>query len=529
MWLLGTAVSAATAGYLGLLSTNRNQAYFAVMIAFYAVLLALLPSTARLVTRGRAVVLAYSISLGYGLAILGLSLYSFQHEIHIRGDTALFIQSVWWSLHGLPLFNTIEGTSHLGVHESLFLFAAVPFSAVLHPYLVLFLLEAFSLAASGIILFHIARGNLDSLSALFLLVAFLLYPAFQYPFGDFYEAVLAPPFLLLLYWAVTNRRYIVAALACVALLSVKESFAPAVTLMGVFFLVNRRRGPGAMLVVGGLVGLAAAQLLIVPYFRFSYLAFRTGSSAGPFVDSPSFSQFGTTPAQIALHIFTRPDITLATVAQIGKGPYLIELLAPYLFVFVFGSAAFVIGLSDLAITLLSNRPDATAPFLGGERFGMAIGVAASISTILTLGWLRRKSMLDQPRTQLLTSAMACITLALVPLWLNAALLKPVPGAREVPGLLQRVGPDAPVAVPYWIAARFAERPIVLTPEVDPVPIIVRCSRYVVIDRQKDNTALVKAMRGKGFIRAMSGEEFAVWRAPQAPSCSATSRPWTGRS
>src|SRR6266496_3234645 len=187
-WLVGTFTILSSTTLLRLFVTRGNMVYQLSLIAGLGLWLCfIVPWSSRIIlTRRMGNIVALAFSSSYALGNFLLARYSIAHFIRVKGDLAIFLQSLWWTLHGLPLFNTIDGTSHLGVHSAFILFALVPIYGLWKSPLVLVLVQALALGSAAYIFFRIARQRLDDFSALLLLLVFLLFPAYQYDFGDFY-------------------------------------------------------------------------------------------------------------------------------------------------------------------------------------------------------------------------------------------------------------------------------------------------------------------------------------------------------
>jgi hypothetical protein len=93
------------------------------------------------------------------------------------GDTAIFEQALWNTIHGNGiLVSTLEGGSHLAVHNSPFLLLLALGYALLPNTLYLFATQTLAVLGSGWLLFKIAEPRLPSLCGVLLATAFLVHP-----------------------------------------------------------------------------------------------------------------------------------------------------------------------------------------------------------------------------------------------------------------------------------------------------------------------------------------------------------------
>jgi len=524
VWGIGVAVILGSTLALQLWATRKTALYEAlVVVAFSVWLWGVLPRLCALTApKSLPTAVALALTGGYIGADFLAARHAITHAVRIKGDFAIFMQSLWWTLHGLPLFNTLEGTSHLGVHASFLLLALVPLYALWPSPLLLVLVQAVALGLGGLVVYRIARRYLDPLASLCLLAVFLLYPAYHYDFGDFYESSLAPPLIALTLDSALRGRYRAFAVWSLLLLSVKETFPLMLVLFGVYLLLARRWRPGLGAILLGGAWLYGAQAVVIPLFRRTYAVFPT-----VFTPTAFFAQFGGSPAAILRNVVMEPAVTAATVLQPGKPAYLLSLVAPYLIVGFAGSLLWIVALPELAISLLSeSSARLRIPLLVGSRFAMVIAVSVALSAVLTLHRLSRAGVDEGRRLQrLVASAMLFSTLSLVPYWLSSTSLAPVARPAELRAIMARVGPAAPVAVPYNIAAPFAQRAIVLDIDHDPAGVVRSCARYVALRHDHQPRQVFAAIVAGGFRRAWSGPEFEVWRSARAPSCTPRVKPW----
>lgn len=525
VWALGTGVLLLSTIALGYWSTRRNALYEAIILVALAGALAFLSRRSEGVALSRSVVtgIGAAVIASYAVVLFLAQAYLVGRSVRLEPDTALFQQSLWWTLHGVPFFDTFVGTSQLGFHASFLLVVLLPLYALWPSPLALLLVQDIALAVGGWVLFSIARRYVDDVTSVCLLSIYLLFPAYQYFFGSFYEASLAPPLMLLAIDAALCRRWIPFVIWAVLLMSVKETFAVTVVLLGLYLLVIRRERVGVAVAALGAAWLLAMVAMVMPWFRSTYFAFPSNAAGYKQVaDIWAYHRLGTSIGEIFHTVLFNPGLTVATISQPEKLRYLVLLAAPYLVIGLFGSALWLLALPDLATTLLVDRPW-TSQFVGG-RFAMIIAVSFALSALFTL-----TRIVSLQIRQMAAVAMLLATAGLLPYWFNSTWLQttPPPGTPALRSLVREVGASAPVAAPDRAVEWLANRPIIFDYEYGTPPsVISRCSAYVILDSTAAAHRVGTAIERAGFHRARVAPPFSLWRAPLPPHCSVHHLPWT---
>lgn len=155
-------------------------------------------------------------------------------------DFARFDQAVWNTLHGRFLFSSIRNMSILGNHFSPFLALLSPLFLIWNDARILFVIQAISVAVTGLFLFQIVHSRHPRLAYGFLL-AFYLNPAIhEITLFEFRRVVPAMPFLAMaLYGLYAQRRWLVVVGLGLALLC-KENVAFVVLMVGIYMLIWQR-------------------------------------------------------------------------------------------------------------------------------------------------------------------------------------------------------------------------------------------------------------------------------------------------
>ncbi len=267
-------------------------------------------------------------------------------------------------------------------------------------------LQVAGLSLAAVPLYGLARRRLHQpWAALVVVVAFFLLPATEaVTLFDFHAVALAPLFLLaaiyfleralaargvsLWLWPeertgvsplpgprAAARFYGLAGLFFLLALSTKEDVSLLVLMIGLYLLLLRRRWwEGLTLVVVGLAWFYVAFEVVIPAFR---------TAGGHSIYAAWFETLGSTPLEIALSPFTRPDKVLAFLIRPDSLPALAMLTVPLVFLPLVGLPFFALAAPSLAFSLLSQNPTLrqletwhyAAPMLAFVMLGTIDGLA----------------------------------------------------------------------------------------------------------------------------------------------------------
>ncbi|UCC52753.1 MAG: DUF2079 domain-containing protein, partial [Anaerolineaceae bacterium] len=262
-------------------------------------------------------------------------------------DFARFSQAIWNTLDGRFLISSIDGRSILGNHFS-------PYMALLSPLLwiwsderVLFLVQAASVAAAGLLLALILRCKHTTLAPWFLL-AFFLNPAVQQiTLFEFRRVVLALPFLALALYALAEKRRWLMLLALLLALLSKEDIGLFVFGVGLFLLIFQRDWRwGATIMILGLTWSVVVSLWIIP-------AFRTPGTEYPQLFY--FDYLGNSYEEIAATLQRDPLILPRQLISLDRLSALWRIFLPLgLFLPFLGAEWLLIALPALLLLLLSG-------------------------------------------------------------------------------------------------------------------------------------------------------------------------------
>ncbi|MEO6836472.1 MAG: DUF2079 domain-containing protein [Candidatus Tumulicola sp.] len=217
--------------------------------------------TAAFISPARAVAAATVAYAGI-FFVLGADRY---RTFHSGADLGLFAQTISSAFQGFH--NTLESTSHFAYHFSPILYLCAPALWLTHSALALVFIQAVATALIAPALYAIARKRTSDGWAAALACIALLYPPLQgVTFTDFHETAFVPAAVAWLLWAVDARRFGIATLLLLVVLSIKEDQAPAMAFLGAVgcaYFVRRGERAGLVFCVAAI---AAAGAVFAGYF-----------------------------------------------------------------------------------------------------------------------------------------------------------------------------------------------------------------------------------------------------------------------
>ncbi len=295
-------------------------------------------------TDAAALCLVAAAALAYG----SVNHYRLAHFYALEWDLAIFEQGLS-RLSGLEVpFVTVRGMNLFGEHASFVHLLLAPLDALLGPALgphLLLLVQTVALALSGVLLFGVARRHLPAREARLVLAAYLLSPALQYTWLEYYEPLaLAVPCLVGAFAAVREERSRAALLWSGLALLTMENIALTVALLGAFAALRGQRRLGALLVVG-----SGLYVLVVMGVVFPWL------HPGGYVYG--YRLYGDFAADLpgALAHLARPDHLLERLATRANAAYLIGLLLPAGFLPLLAPGILLLA-AQLPLNLVSSWP-----------------------------------------------------------------------------------------------------------------------------------------------------------------------------
>ncbi len=341
-------------------------------------------------------------------------------------------QAVWSTAHGHPLRATSldgEQISRLAAHVDPVLVLFAPLWWIWPSPDLLVTVQAVAIALGAVPVFRLACRTLASQrAALYLALAYLLYPATQWlTLNEFHPVALSCPLLLLAIDLLDEDRLVAATPVLVLAALTKEEVGLVVAGLGVWYaLARRRRTMGVWLAAAGIAWSAVAVWWIIPHFNHGESSFfgrydGVGGSPGGIV-------------RTAIH----DPLQLARVAfDHGGVHYLLDLLLPLAAMSLLAPALLVAALPELALNLLSSASTQSSIHFHYTAAEIPVLVAAAVYGV---------SRIPARAT---TVAGAILVVALAGNWRLGA----IPLWREVPGGEKLQSRDHVVTAHDRVAAR----------------------------------------------------------------------------
>jgi uncharacterized membrane protein len=278
----------------------------------------------------------------------GVNHYRLAHFYPLEWDLSIFMQGLHLLSRLETPFVTIRGLHLFGDHATFVHVLLVPVEGLLGPYLgphLLPLVQTLVLAASGLLLFGLAREALPPAAARLVLAAYLLYPALQYTWLEYYEPVnLAIPCLIAAYAAAGQGREARAVAWSVLALLTVENAALSVAALGVYAAARKRVRLGAMLVVGAAAYVVVLMLWVFPAF----------AREGYVYSDRLYGDFAPDLPRAILYL-ARPDHLAARLLTPANGLYLAGLFVPVAFLPLAAPGVLLLGL-QLPLNMVSSWP-----------------------------------------------------------------------------------------------------------------------------------------------------------------------------
>jgi uncharacterized membrane protein len=386
-----------------------------------------------------------------------------------RADLGYMVQAIWNTRHGHILqFTTVTGhqQNRLGFHVDPFLLVFVPLLWIWSNPVLLPIVQVLAVASGALPVFWLARKHLDSPRAgAHFAIAYLLYPATQFNAftitSSFHSVAIAVPLVLYAVWFLDEDRLV--AFSAVALLActTKEEIPLAIGCLGIWYAVRSgRRLFGFGVFAAGLALTLFNFLWLIPHF--------SPSGVDPF--SGRYRAVGGTPQGIAHKLFTDPMAFVHAVATGHKALYLGVLLVPFLGLWLLEPLLMLGAVPDLAINLLSHKPDQTS-----INFHWTAGIVPFVIAASIFGAARYK------KHAVSISLWAMATVAAIAIWSPILL-----GSRDLRSLgsplasakahaLSLIPGGVAVSATNQLGGHLSERRVIYTFPV------VRGSRWIIAD------------------------------------------------
>ena len=300
-------------------------------------------------------------------------------------DLGLEHNIIWNTLHGGHLLISSPlcgpGCSHFGYHATLFAYVIAPIYSVYQSAETLLVLQAVAIAAAAFPLFLFARRRLGPWPGALIACMYLLYaPVHGSNLYDFHYPPLAPLFLWSLLYFIEEERYRLAVVALLLSLSVREDMSVGVAIIGTYFvLTGHRPRAGLVFALIGAVYFVTMKFFVMPM--------ALGSSAFAFFYQQLLPPGETGFSGILKTIFGNPVYTLSKLLERDKLVYLLQIMAPLVFLPLRRPIGWLFIVPGLLFTLLSTgyKPTIQISF----QYTAHWTVYLFIATVIALAWLQK--------------------------------------------------------------------------------------------------------------------------------------------
>ncbi|HEY2516057.1 MAG TPA: DUF2079 domain-containing protein, partial [Polyangiaceae bacterium] len=268
-------------------------------------------------------------------------------------DLALEDNLMWNLVHGGPLFKSTPFSgpmgTHFGHHATFFAFVMAPLYALFPGAETLLVIQATLMGAAAVPLFLYARRRLPEWVAAQVASMYLLYPPLHgAALYDFHYLPLGVFFLWLALYAIDSKRRVLAVVAALLAISVREDVAFSLAVMGAFLLLAGEAAvAGSILAAVGGVYFLVMKLGVMPRFKGGAESF-VNQYAG--LLPPGGQGFGA----ILGTMVENPGFTANVVLDRDKYPYVLQIFTPLLFLPLRYPIAVLLVAPGVIFTLLST-------------------------------------------------------------------------------------------------------------------------------------------------------------------------------
>lgn len=279
-------------------------------------------------------------------------------------DLGIHDQAIWLLAHGGD-FVTVRGMSALGIHFMLAYFAVAPLYWIGGGPQLINLLQTAALAITAVPIFLYARDRLaNEWHALAAASIWLLNPTVQWLCWEgWHPETMALPFLITAYLMASREKHLAYYAFLLAALSWKEDIALAVIMLGLLFLLRRRRRLGLITMAIGAAWFAVAYGVVMPHLN-----------GGVTHAEAFYGDLGNSPSEIIRTGLTHPELVLRLLRDHGAVAYARDLLAPFGFVALLAPTTLLVAVPQFLGNILT-----TADFTYNIRFHYAAVIVAMVA------------------------------------------------------------------------------------------------------------------------------------------------------
>jgi len=287
----------------------------------------------------------------------------------------------------LEKLKTIDGGSHLAVHNSLIFLLLVPFYAVSPNLVPLIMLQTLVLALGAWAVYLIGKELMDDRTGLYFGLLYLLYfPIHGINYDPFHEfGFLITPVLFSFYFLLKKRFLPFWGMVLLALIC-KEDVSFLVAAYGLFMIYlawrEKKDGKQSGSVIKNPLALNGIGIFIlgVSWLFFSlYVVIPMFRGTDYHLLGERYAQFGGSMGEVVRNIILKPGLVFKTIFQYPRFTFVMEMVAPLAFMSFFCFPAFMVALPNLFINLLSSF---SVMYNTGSRYSATIVPFCFISAML---------------------------------------------------------------------------------------------------------------------------------------------------
>jgi uncharacterized membrane protein len=316
-------------------------------------------AASRLASAVRVAWVVYGVVAAYAVLFVGAAALHYFAFATGRFDLGDMVQAIWSTAHGhflQVMTSTGHETVRLGGHVDPFLALLVPLWWLWPSPLMLLVLQALAVAGGALPVYWLGRKHLRTEhAALAFALAFLLYPATQFntftPVTGFHSVSLAIPLVLFAIWFLDEGRIVPFAAFALLAATTKEEIPLAVGCLGIWYALRKGRRVAGLTIFALGVGVTLIDfLVIIPHYALP--------SSHPFAGR--YQAVGGTPTGIVHKLLADPVALVHAVATGHKLAFILLVLGPFLGFWLREPLLLLGAVPDLAIDLLSSKPEQTS-------------------------------------------------------------------------------------------------------------------------------------------------------------------------
>jgi uncharacterized membrane protein len=302
-------------------------------------------------------------------------------SVDAGADLAAAAQGAWLIAHGHVPDLTVTGTNLLAQHLPVGLYPVGWATRILPTVPTLLALQSAGLAFGVVPLWRISRriAELRVGAALALTVAYAASPTINnLNLADFHPAAVAVAPLLGATYLALRRRWGMFVIVSLTAVIWSAELGLVIAGLGLLVFLLGDRGPGTLIMIGGLTWTIVAVLILEPRF---------GSTG--FIAPGAFAAYGDNAFSIAWGMLTHPHRVLGDLLALDNVRLIVGLLAPLLFLPVLAPRFLIPAMGLQTLFLVA---DVNVRGNGTNEYGLPLTVFAFVAAAFALNRMGRRSI-----------------------------------------------------------------------------------------------------------------------------------------